>query len=177
LARLFEWFGKRQQERRDREESEAQRRRIAREQEAQIHALPIEEARRIAESLLANPKRWDCSLVDRSLSDDEQAASSRQAPLVREFFLKYAEVAPVAERGRHQLTGEFEPIKDSDGNELFVIGRVDADGDYVVKPGDESIYYEDESPQPEFAHPSIYHAVICIDRLDRIWPEDLAQDA
>lgn len=96
------------------------------------------------------------------------------APLLREFVEIYDSVTPVGGFSHYQFTGELEPTINEQGQEddrLLVIGHLGHDGDFAVRPGEEAIYYVDgDDPESEFAYTTIYHAILCLDRLREIEP-------
>lgn len=136
----------------------------------EILPLSIATARQRAEALLADRTRFRCDKRFREKIEPSRLAVL--APLLREFFERYAFVQPAdqAEGSAEEyltmgIKGEELGLDETD---LVPIGLVEGGHAYVaVKPGSETVYEVDDLCDPErgiHSYPSIYHYLLARDR-------------
>lgn len=131
-----------------------------------INPLPVEEAKRRAEVLLADRTRFECQEAPPQPS--EAVRLQELAPQVRSVFEGYSRV--------HLLPGGFNlerrAIEPSlMGHDLIVIGFSGREHEHLaVRPGEEAVFYvvedggeNDEQPWIH-AFSSVYHCVLYFDR-------------
>jgi hypothetical protein len=176
MTSLLKWLAQRRLERREREEAKEQLWQKWREQQearvAAIKALPLDEVKRRAEALLADPLHFRC--IGAPPDEVERQGLEKDAPHLREFFTKYAIVEPFV--GGWQVTRSgVAAWEQKDGtcveSDRIVAIATTLTGDelYAIKPGEEAIYYIDlEDPpdvesEPECDYPTIYHFLLSID--------------
>lgn len=133
--------------------------------DAQIFALPLEEARARAEALLADEKKFD-----RGASPvGNAAAMATLSPTLRDFFARHEKV-----RTRHGDTVlDRALVGPSELNPRYTrIGR-DADlTELVTLPGGDAVFEIDGSEVSEAQmrrYPSVYHLIVSV--CDTIYPD------
>jgi len=129
----------------------------------ELASLPVEEARRRAAALLANPDRFRCE--EAPLTDEDRRKLAPLPPLLREFLERYSMVEAVEDTQylSRELKGTNSPF--------LVLGSDPGFTQLLIKPGDEAIYEwgeATEGPEPDRLCDSIYHCLLYFDRMNAI---------
>jgi hypothetical protein len=156
LVRLMDRWTRPERERIEREIEEVKN---------QVFALPVEEARRLALTILADPDKSSC---EEAMSAEDWRLEPL-APLIRELFARYQNFdVPAGDFSRDLIKAcEAAPGLITIGSDAFGHDEI------AVKPGEETIYEVSLEQAPEenlrnlgeASYPTIYHYILFHDRL------------
>jgi hypothetical protein len=121
-----------------------------------VRALPFEEVKQSALTLLADPLRFRC--VTDSFSDN--CTIERLGPILRDFFSHFESVK--------EIRGDFcvgrQIVGDSAlRNGFLKIGYDFASSELVVRPGEDSVYIVTDSEHILDGDPTIYHNILLLE--------------
>ena len=171
VRRFREW----QEREKARYEEENRRcREASRKWETEIKPLPIEEAKRRAEALLADPARFVCRTSP--ISHLERPKMDRLAPQLREFFERYSEVRPVDDAGERLERSSLgsDPVITDDrklSDQFLTVGWMGEENQLIVKHGEDTIRTWGPRDEGE-DYPSVYHLLLDLDN----WRIELDSD-
>lgn len=125
-----------------------------------IMAMPLEEARRQAEFLLADPQKFDC------VSSPPTKPLDILAPELQALFVRF-EVIQVVDDEAFLSRNDIAPLDmDGDGlswgQPLWYIGQEHGHSTTMVKPHAEPVYDTTDGDPPSEPYPSVYHWLLWV---------------
>jgi hypothetical protein len=133
----------------------------------EINPLPVSGAGRRAEALLADPAKFQCIVA----SEGSDPRLEPVAPGLQHFFTQYEGVEDQVYGSR---VGRGEVSVSQMDSHMLRIGLSTAQGELVVRPGEETIYelaYGEPGTPPVRTFTSIYHYLLYVDRMSSVLPD------
>jgi hypothetical protein len=166
--------------------------------EYELKPLPVEEAKRRAEALLADPHCFLCEEVPPT--EEDRRKLEPLSPLLREFFQRYSRVTVMyaddwlgdewLDRNIRVWNNRHETLKrygmlDATGRDEWLarivqepdspflsVGGVHDQNTVLVRPGEEEIYVYGEAtsdPGPKLRCATVYHYLLKLDRISQLY--------